>query len=72
MISFPNLRMIKTQQKISGTFRRFEGAQRFARIRSDIATARKQGQQVLEVLRSVFNHQPWMPGIEMVVEQLQK
>jgi transposase len=63
-----DLRMIKTQQKISGTFRRWDGAQRFARIRSYISTARKQGQRVLEVLRSVFTGHPWMPGTELMAE----
>lgn len=63
-----DLRMIKTQQKVSGTFRRLTGAQRFARIRSSISTARKQGQRVLEVLRSVFTGRPWMPGTEVGAE----
>ena len=63
-----DLRMIKAQQKISGTFRRLDGAQRFACIRSYISTARKQGQRVLEVLRSVFTGRPWMPGAEWVAE----
>lgn len=63
-----DLRMVKTQQKVSGTFRRLDGAQRFARVRSYISTARKQGQRVLEVLRSVFIGQPWMPGTELMAE----
>lgn len=63
-----DLRMIKTQQKVSGTFRRWDGAQRFARIRSYISTARKQGHRVLEVLRSVFIGRLWMPGTELVAE----
>lgn len=63
-----DLRMIKTQQKISGTFRTAEGAQRFARIRSYISTARKQGQRVLEVIGSVFTGRPWMPGTDLAAE----
>jgi transposase len=55
-----DLRMIKAPQKISGTFRRFDGVQRFARIRSYISTARKQGQR--EVLRSVFTGCPLDAG----------
>ncbi len=63
-----DLRMITTQQKISGIFRRLSGAQRFARIRRYISTARKQGQRVLEVLRSVFTGHPWIPGTKLVAE----
>jgi len=63
-----DLRMIKAQQKISGTFRSQQGAQRFADIRSSISTARKQGQRVLEVIRSVFKGQPWMPGTATTAE----
>lgn len=63
-----DLRMIKAQQKISGTFRSQDGAQRFADIRSYISTARKQGQRVLEVIRSVFTGQPWMPGSTAAAE----
>lgn len=56
-----DIRMIKAQQKISGAFRKFHGAQVFCRIRGYISTARKQGQKVLDVLRQVFAGTPWMP-----------
>jgi transposase len=42
-----DIRMIKTQQKISGTFRTLQGAQVFCRIRSYVSTLKKQEQNVL-------------------------
>lgn len=44
------LRMMKVKMKISGGFRTVEGAQSFAVLRSIIATARKQGQNILETI----------------------
>ena len=44
------LRMMKVRMKISGSFRTMQGAQSFATLRSIIATARKQGQNILKVL----------------------
>jgi len=43
-------RMMKLRQKISGGFRSEQGANDFAVIRSLIATAKKQGWNVLETL----------------------
>jgi transposase len=57
-----DLRMIKLQTKISGGWRTLAGAQTFCKMRSYIATARKQRQSVLDVLRQAFNGQPWMPA----------
>lgn len=56
-----DLRMIKTQQKISGGFRSQGGAEVFCRIRSYTSTMRKQRFPVLEALRSVFAGTLLMP-----------
>lgn len=61
-----DLRMIKLQQKISGTFRSEEGATAFCTIRSYLSTMRKQGRCMLEALAAVFKGSPfpiaWQPG----------
>jgi transposase len=45
-----DLRMMKVKMKISGGFRTMAGARTFARLRSVIATARKQGWNILQTL----------------------
>lgn len=56
-----DIRMLKVKQKISGCFRSAEGAMWFARIKSYISTAKKQGQNVLTALQMAFDDQPFIP-----------
>lgn len=57
-----DIRMIKIQQKISGSWRTTTGADRFFKIRGYISTARKQGQSLLEALTTLAAGQPWLPA----------
>ena len=56
-----DLRMMKVQQKISGTFRSEDGALAFCQTRSYISTIRKNGGNVIEALTSVFAGNPIVP-----------
>jgi transposase len=56
-----DLRMMKLRQKISGTFRNLEALKAFCRIRSYISTAKKNGLNVLDALRRVFDRNPFIP-----------
>jgi transposase len=49
-----DLRTLKMQQKVSGCFRSDPGGDAFARLRSYLATLRKQGQSLFAALQSVF------------------
>ncbi len=61
-----DIRMMKVQQKISGCFRSWEGAQQFCRLRSYISTVRKQGLNVWEALGSLFEGDVLMPQLTPV------
>jgi len=58
-----DLRMMKVQQKISGCFRTRKGAEDFCRIKSYLSTMKKQGHNLIEALRSVFNGNPIAPTL---------
>jgi len=58
-----DVRMVKLQQKISGSWRTLEGARSYCAIRSYISTMRKQGQDILSGLQLVFEGKVWLPGV---------
>lgn len=58
-----DLRPLKMQQKVSGCFRSDPGAEVFARLRTYLATLRKQGQPLLAALQTVFAGQPLYPAL---------
>jgi transposase len=57
-----DIRMVKLQQKISGSWRTDDGAKRYMRVRSYISTARKQGQRPIDVLAQLASGRAWMPA----------
>jgi transposase len=56
-----DLRMVKLQQKISGSWRTIEGAEGFLALRSYLSTAAKHGYHVLDVLARLAVRDPWLP-----------
>ena len=57
-----DVRMVKLQQKISGGWRSQTGAESFLAVRSYLSTARKHGQQAMDVLRALFTDGAWLPA----------
>jgi transposase len=57
-----DIRMVKLQQKISGSWRTMAGARNFCAIRSYVSTMRKNHYDVLGGLRLLFEGQVWLPG----------
>jgi len=57
-----DIRMVKLQQKISGSWRTKAGADDFCAIRSYVSTMKKHGYDVLTGLRQLFDGTVWLPG----------
>jgi len=66
-LSERDLRMMKLRQKISGTFRSPDALLAFCRIRTYVATARKNGLGALEALRQMVAGKPFLPAFPAVV-----
>jgi transposase len=56
-----DIRMTKTQLKISGGWRTHHGATTWFTVRSYISTVRKNGYSVLTALRDAITGNPWLP-----------
>ncbi|MBU4261749.1 MAG: IS66 family transposase [Proteobacteria bacterium] len=61
-----DIRMIKVKQKVSGSFRTFEGAELFATIRSYISTVRKQGRLIFQDLKAAIAGNPFIPDVSPI------
>ncbi len=57
-----DVRMMKVQQKVSGLFRSFTGAETFCKIRSYISTLRKNSLPILEYIERAVKGEPFLPG----------
>jgi transposase len=57
-----DIRMVKLQQKISGSWRTKSGADHFCAIRSYVSTMKKHGHDVLDGLHELFQSRVWLPG----------
>jgi transposase len=61
-----DIRMMKVQQKISGTFRSWEGARIFCRIRGYISTVKKNSISVIDAIQGAFEGHPFIPGRTLI------
>ena len=59
-----DVRMVKVQQKVSGSFRSLAGASAFCRIRGYLSTLRKQGVHLLNALEATLRGHPVLPSFE--------
>ena len=59
-----DVRMMKVEQKISGTFRSFQGARSFCRIREYISNVKKNKLSVIDAIGAVFDRKPFVPFMD--------
>ena len=60
-----DVRMVKVQQKVSGTFRSEQGAVAFCRLRGYLSSLRKQGFHLLDALEATLRGQPTLPSFKV-------
>ena len=56
-----DIRMVKLQQKISGSWRTSAGANHFLALRAYLSTAHKQGRHTIDTLTRLATADPWIP-----------
>ena len=56
-----DVRMIKVKQKVSGSFRTFDGAGEFAQNRAYISISRKNNKNVFQSIKTAFESHPFIP-----------
>jgi len=61
-----DIRMMKVPQKISGNFRRWEGANIFCRIRGYISTVKNKSISVFDAIQVAFEGKPFIPGRTLI------
>lgn len=58
-----DIRMVKTQLKISGCMRTIDGARDWLRVRSYISTIRKNSIDILQAIHAALSGNPWLPTL---------